>query len=150
MRSVDDLLQKARVIDRLTELFVATDARAWDRVTACFAPRVHFDMSSLSGHEAEVLTGAGIAARWETGLAGVEAIHHQAGNYQVTLDGTDAATAFCYATATHYRKTTSGRNVRAFVGSYDVHLTQSGGEWLIDSFRFNLKYADGNMDLEND
>ena len=150
MRSLDDLLHRTRIADRIVELFVATDARQWERVKACFAPRVHFDMSSLSGHDAEVLTGAGIAARWETGLAGVEAIHHQAGNFAVTLEEAGAATAFCYAIATHYRKTTSGRNVRTFVGSYGFHLTLSAGEWLIDSFRFNLKYSDGNMDLEND
>ena len=90
-----------------------------------------------------------IAAGWEEDLRPIEAVHHQAGNYRVAVQG-DQATAFCYAIASHYRKTRSGRNTRAFVGSYDFHLAQIGGRWRIDSFRFNLKYVDGNAELERD
>ena len=146
----DILLHKSRIADRITELFVATDMRQWPRVSDCFAPEVEFDMSSLSGQPAQTLTGADIAQAWETGLAGVDAIHHQAGNYLITVETSTSATAFCYAIATHYRRTTSGNNVRTFVGSYDFHLTQIAGQWRIDAFRFNVKYVDGNMNLETD
>jgi hypothetical protein len=60
----------------------------------------------------------------------------------------DQATAFCYGIASHYRSTRSGRNTRAFIGSYDFHLLRMDGRWQIDSFRFNLKYIDGNAELE--
>ncbi|HYC88358.1 MAG TPA: nuclear transport factor 2 family protein [Thermoanaerobaculia bacterium] len=119
-------------------MFVATDTRDWARVVACFTPEVLFDMSSLSGQPAARTAASDIASGWETGLAGIDAIHHQAGNYLVTLESDTAATAFCYATATHYRKE---EGIRAFVGSYDVHLTRAGDQWLIDSFRFNVKYV---------
>jgi hypothetical protein len=36
------------------------------------------------------------------------------------------------------------------VGSYDFHLTRIEGRWLIDSFRFNLKFLEGNPELERD
>ena len=58
-----------------------------------------------------------------------------------------AAEAFCYAVATHYLPNPAGRNVRTFVGSYDFQLRKSD-RWRISLFRFNLKYLDGNLDLE--
>ncbi|HEX2250220.1 MAG TPA: nuclear transport factor 2 family protein, partial [Gemmatimonadales bacterium] len=72
-----------------------------------------------------------------------------AGNYRVEVQA-DQATAFCYGIASHYRRTTSGRNTRIFVGTYDLHLRTLQGRWRIDRFRFNLKYMDGNAELERD
>lgn len=60
----------------------------------------------------------------------------------------DRAEAFCHGTATHYRPTRSGRNVRTFVRSCDFQLARQDGRWRITSFRFNLKYLDGNLELE--
>jgi hypothetical protein len=88
-----------------------------------------------------------ISATWEQGLRPIQATHHQAGNYRVDIHG-EQATAFCYGIAVHYRETRSGRNTRTFVGSYDFHLLRIGGRWRIDSFRFNLKFLDGNLELE--
>ena len=57
-------------------------------------------------------------------------------------------TASCHGIAFHYKKTYSGRNVRTFVGSYDFALRRAAGRWVITSFRFNLKFLDGNVELE--
>lgn len=43
---------------------------------------------------------------------------------------------------------TSIQNTRTFVGSYNFHLTKAGGSWRIDRFKFNLKFIDGNLNLE--
>jgi len=40
-------------------------------------------------------------------------------------------------------------NTRTFVGSYDFELLKDAGRWRIAKFKFNLKYLDGNPDLEN-
>lgn len=143
------LLEKDRIIDTINQLFIATDKRDWPQVRGCFADTVSFDMTSLGGGSAGDLTPEQIALGWEEGLRPVEAIHHQAGNYRVDVQG-DQATAFCYAIASHFRATRSGRNTRTFVGSYDLHLLRIEGRWLIDAFRFNLKYVDGNRSLESD
>ena len=143
------LLDKDRIIDTINQLFIATDRRDWPQVRGCFADAVHFDMTSMGGGSAGELTPAQIATGWEEGLRPIEAIHHQAGNYRVDVQE-DQASAFCYATASHFRSTRSGRNTRSFVGSYDLHLLRVEGRWLIDSFRFNLKYIDGNRDLERE
>lgn len=142
-----ELNDRVEIIDTINRLFIGTDSRDWTMVRAALAPRLHVDMTSLAGGAPAEMEGAALAAAWETGLAPIQAVHHQAGNHRVTLRG-DEADAFCYGTATHFRPTQSGRNVRTFVGSYDFQLARLAGAWRITLFRFNLKYLDGNLELE--
>jgi hypothetical protein len=147
--AVRNLIERTRVADVLNTLFVATDARDWPRVRRCFAPVVTFDMTSVAGGEASQLSPEQIAAGWDTGLTAIESVHHQTGNVSIECRGGEAS-ASCYGIAYHHRRTRSGRNTRIFVGSYDFHLGLHGADWRIDSFRFNLKFIDGNRDLENE
>ncbi len=147
--AVRDLLERDRVAQVINTLFTATDAREWQRVRSCFTPVVTFDMTSLAGGEAQRLSPEQIASGWETGLAPIEAVHHQTGNLSVACTGGEAD-ASCYGIAYHYRRTRSGRNTRVFVGSYDFHLRLENAAWKIDSFRFNLKFVDGNAGLESE
>ena len=48
----------------------------------------------------------------------------------------------------HHRPNPTARNTRTFVGSYDFGLRRDGGRWRISSFRFEVKYVDGNLELE--
>jgi hypothetical protein len=141
------LVEREQVEAVILQLFMATDAREWERVKACLAPAVTFDMTSLAGGSPATLGPAEIAAAWETGLRPIEAVHHQVGNLSVEVSGLEA-TASCYGIAYHYRRTRSGRNTRVFVGSYDFHLVRDESRWTIDLFRFNLKFVDGNRELE--
>ncbi|HEY7682131.1 MAG TPA: nuclear transport factor 2 family protein [Gemmatimonadales bacterium] len=142
------LVAKDAIIDTINSLFIGTDARDWPVVQEALAPRLHVDMTSLAGGTPSDLTSGELIAAWEAGLRPIQAVHHQAGNYRVTVMG-DEAQAFCYGTATHYRANRSGRNVRTFVGSYDFRLVLLD-RWRITSFRFNLKYLDGNLNLERE
>jgi hypothetical protein len=145
--NLEQLVARVAVVDAIVRLFVATDSRDWVAVEGCFAEEVVFDMVSVVGEAPARLAGARIAAGWAEGLAPIEAVHHQAGNFQVEVAG-DEATASCYGIALHHRRVASGRNTRAFVGTYDFHLVRdSAGRWRIDLFRFNLKFLDGNHDL---
>jgi SnoaL-like domain len=146
---VSELIEKDRIIDAINRLFICTDQRDWAGVRSVLADSVLMDMTSLIGGKPARMTGEQVAAGWEEGLRPIEAVHHQGGNYRVEINENEA-TGFCYGTASHYRKTRSGRNTRVFVGSYDFHLRQSAGQWRIDSFRYNLKYLDGNTSLETD
>lgn len=69
------------------------------------------------------------------------------GNYLASISDAEAD-AFCYGIASHYLPNDTGDNTRTFVGSYDFGLTRAGDQWKIGRFRFNLKYIDGNMDLD--
>ena len=127
-------------------LFIETDNRNWPVVRQCLAEEVLFDMSSAGGGEPARLSPQQITDAWEAGLKDVQALHHQTGNYIVDVEG-EEADVFCYGTATHYLPHASGRNTRTFTGSYNFHLVQRGGHWVIDQFRFNLKFLDGNLQL---
>ena len=146
--AVGFLVEQHRIAEVINTLFVATDAREWERVRGCFAARVTFDMSSAGGARAE-LSPEQIASGWEAGLAPIESIHHQVGNLSVRCSDTDA-TASCYGIAYHHRAVKSGRDTRVFVGSYDFHLGRVGGDWRIDLFRFNLKFIEGNRELDKE
>jgi hypothetical protein len=144
---VDRLVATQEVIDTVNRLFILTDKRDWPGVAEVFAREVRFDMTSLGAEKPEVLTPSQITTAWDKGLKHLKAIHHQAGNYVVTF-GSSGADVFCYGIASHYLPNPSGKNVRVFVGSYDLHLIKSAGRWQIDAFKFNLKYIDGNPNLE--
>jgi hypothetical protein len=73
------------VISTVNLLFINTDERKWQAVSDCFADEVLFDMTSMVGGETMKLTPQQIVDTWDTGLKGLKAIHHQAGNYIVAL-----------------------------------------------------------------
>jgi len=147
MDELNQLLEREKVVDTITRLFIATDERDWPTAKACFAAEVLFDMRSLTGTPPSRVPGQAIVEGWEQGLRNLEAVHHQAGNFRVIVDG-ESARAFCYGIALHYRRHPSGRNTRTFVGSYDFHLTKEDAYWRIDQLRFNVKFVDGNLGLE--
>lgn len=103
-------------------------------------------MTSLSGGQPSTVNPRQIADQWDAALKPLKAIHHQTGNFLVAIAG-DEATVFCYGVAWHYLPNKTERNTRTFVGSYDIHLVKRG-EWKIDRFRFDLKFIDGNLKLE--
>jgi len=147
---VADLVARQQITDCIVKLFVSTDARDWAGVRACFTDAVYFDMTSVAGGTPATLPADQIVAGWTQGLAPIEFVHHQAGNFQITIRG-DEADASCYGIALHYRRTASGRNTRTFVGSYDFTVVNPAGDaWRISAFRFNLKFIDGNPGLEGD
>ncbi len=69
-----------------------------------------------------------------------------AGNHLITIDG-DSAEIFCYATATHYKKDAQNGHTREFVGTYELGAIRTLAGWRLNSFKYNLKYATGNLDL---
>ena len=146
---LDLLTAKDAVLDTIHRLFIGTDHRDWEMVEEALAPRVYVDMTSVAGGEPSEMTGSDLARMWEQGLRPIREVHHQVGNHRIQVTE-DRAEAFCYGTATHYRPTTSGRNLRTFVGSYDFVLARMAGRWRITRFRFHLKYIDGNLNLESD
>jgi hypothetical protein len=145
-QQVQLLTDQNDVIAVANRLFICTDNRDWQCVKDVFAREVLFDMTSLTGGQPSSLTPQQIVDGWDHGLKNLKAIHHQAGNYQVTIKGNDAD-MFCYGIALHYRPNPTNQNTRTFVGSYNFHLIRTDAGWKIDRFKFNLKYIDGNKDL---
>ena len=121
----NSLIEEKNVVETVNRLFVSTDNRDWEGVKACFADKVVLDMTSMVGGEPNKLTPQQIADAWAQGLKGLKAIHHQAGNYDVSLKA-DKAKVFCYGIAFHYLPNPTGQNSRTFVGSYNFHLAKVG------------------------
>ena len=131
----------------MVRLFVATDARDWAGVEACLADSVTLDMTSLVGGDPHQLTGAQVAAGWRDGLAAIDHVHHQVGNFRIRVEG-DEANLSCYGIAFHHRSVTASSDTRTFVGSYDLHLVREQERWRIDLFRFRVAFVTGNLQLE--
>ncbi|MGO4275613.1 nuclear transport factor 2 family protein [Paenibacillus sp. TAF58] len=140
------MTQQEDIIRTVNQLFIFTDERNWVEVKKCLAVEVWLDMSSMGAGQPAIISAQQIVDGWDEGLKKLQAIHHQVGNYIVDVSGNEAD-LFCYGTASHYLPNPTGQNVRIFVGTYNVHLTQIEDEWKIDKFQFNLKYIAGNKDL---
>ena len=126
------------IIEIANRLFIYTDAQEWEKLsTEVFTELVTFDMSSVTGAPAKQMLASEICAMWKEGFKGIDAIHHQAGNYLVTVKD-ERADVFCYATATHYIKENS--HLKVFVGSYKLDLIRRKSGWRINGFRYNVKY----------
>lgn len=141
-------MDRLDVIEAVNRLFIETDNRDWEAVKRCFHDPVTIDMSSVGLGAAREMAPDAIAKKWQEGLTPLDGLHHQAGNHLVTVEG-NRATVFCYGIAIHYLPNATGRNTRTFVGSYDFQLSCETGPWLITEMRFNLKWVDGNPDLES-
>jgi 3-phenylpropionate/cinnamic acid dioxygenase small subunit len=145
--NLEELTERTRIIEQINRLFISTDNRDWEAVKNCFASKVLFDMSSMGTGDPKEISPYEIVAMWETGLKPLHSIHHQTGNFMVKVKDAEAD-AFCYGIAIHYLPNKTNNNTRTFVGSYEFSLEKDTDTWKIRHFKFNLKFIDGNKELE--
>ena len=137
---------REEIVEVINKLFVYTDTQNWNELKLeVFTPEVEFDMSSLGGVKA-TLTSSDICELWENGFKGIDHVNHLAGNYIIHIQD-NTATAFAYATATHYKESASKGKTREFIGTYEIGLINEGLDWRIWQFKYNLKFMTGNLDL---
>lgn len=135
---------RTEVADTVTRLFVNIDEGNWEGLAGYFAPKVLFDLSSLTGSRPTRVGPKRTVEHLESGVRGLAAVHHQLGNMLVNVEGAEAS-AFCYVTATHYLPNPTRNDVRRLVGTYDLHLVRGEDDWKVDALRFNLKFTEGNL-----
>ena len=135
--------ERVQVIEAVTRLFIATDMKDWASVRNSFTEGVFFDMSSLDGQVATIRSGEEIAMGWKNGLKEVPVLHHQVGNYLVTI-GEGEARVFCYGIALHHLTNEGGGKTRMFVGSYDFQLVKTEEEWKITLMAYHSKFITDN------
>jgi hypothetical protein len=141
-----EFARRQAVEDAVVRMFVATDEQDWPTLQDCFTSPLTLDMTSMVGGSPAVLTPQQLANAWSQGFKPLDAVHHQIGNLQTTLDG-DSAFVRCYGVAFHHRRTT-GTKTRVFVGTYELNLQYMGRAWRIDQLVYKLKFIDGNLKLE--
>ena len=138
---------REQIVETVHRLFIYTDYQEWSKLQEeVFTQQVLFDMSSL-GMEIKKITAKEICEIWRNGFTGIDAVNHLAGNILVTMKE-HGAEVFAYATATHFKNNATETKTREFVGSYNLHLSETKQGWRIDQFRYNLKYMNGNLELK--
>jgi len=142
--------KREEIIEVTNKLFVYTDHRQWDKLLSeVFTNDVYFDMESLGAGPGKSMTGVEICNAWNEGFNGIDAIHHQAGNHIVKFRKEEIeAEVFCYAIALHYKSAATLGKTREFIGSYELGLVLTDEGWRMNSFKYNVKYINGNADLK--
>ena len=141
------LSERERLVELCNKLFVYTDYGEWDRLkNEVFTTDVFFDSSSMTGEKPQMLPAAALCDQWKNGFQGIDAVHHQAGNYLITISDS-GADIFCYATASHFKEKATNGPTREFVGSYHLHAMYTPMGWRLDRFQYNMKYVSGNKEL---
>ena len=139
---------KVELTELANKLFMYTDLKEWQKlIDEVFTEDVLFDMSSAGGGAPKSLKAQMICDTWKEGLKDLDAVHHQAGHYIIKMDG-DYCDIYAYAVAYHYKKSALKGKSRSFVGSYDLRAFNATNDWRISSFKYNLKYIDGNVNLD--
>ena len=147
--SPDEVATRMEIEDQVVKMFVATDERDWTTLEACFMDPFVLDMSSMVGGGPSTMTPRQVASAWADGFKPLTHVHHQIGNLRTTVTA-GAATVRCYGIALHHRSTVAtDAKSRRFVGSYEIDLKATAGGWRISRLQFNLKFLDGNLQLEN-
>jgi hypothetical protein len=147
-QNVNTLNSQQAITEVINKLFVYTDERDWDKLQfEVFDKEVLFDMVSVGAEKVETKLAKDICNMWKNGFQGLDAIHHQAGNYIIEIENKNAKVK-AYSIASHFKKEATQGNVREFIGSYDIGLVQKESGWRINSFKYNLKYMIGNTELK--
>jgi hypothetical protein len=147
--SLEQLATRVEVEDQVVKMFVATDERDWQALEACFMDPFVLDMTSMVGGSPVSMTPQQVASAWAEGFKPLTHVHHQIGNLRTQV-GDGAATVRCYGVALHHRSNVaSAASSRRFVGSYEIDLKAAAGGWRISRLQFNLKFIDGNLQLES-
>jgi len=146
--SVAEVGTRLEIEDVVIRLFVATDERDWATLESCFTESFLLDMTSLVGGQPATMTPREISAAWAQGFKPLDHVHHQVGNLQTRVSG-DQANVTCYGVAFHHRThLTNALKTRVFVGTYAFDLKKVGDQWRVAHLKFNLKFIDGNLELE--
>jgi hypothetical protein len=141
--------KREEIVELVNKLFVYTDAQQWSKLLKeVFKETVKFDMSSMGAGPAKEISAASVCDMWRNGFSNIDQVHHQSGNFIVDFKGDIEADIFCYAIASHFKRSAKKGNTREFVGSYELHASFTDQGWRLDSFKYNLKYVGGNEELK--
>jgi hypothetical protein len=139
------IADKLELTELANKLFMYTDSRDWDKLLEeVFTEDVWFDMSSAEAGNASSVPAKTICEMWKQGFSEIDSVHHQAGHYLITVDE-DHANIYAYSVATHYKKLARNGNTRTFTGSYELGAARTVSGWRLNSFKYNLKFLEGNI-----
>jgi 3-phenylpropionate/cinnamic acid dioxygenase small subunit len=141
-QNLQQLLDRAAVIDLVNRQAMAADARDWAAARACYAPRVRLDYVSLAGGEPSETSADEMIAAWRASLPGFERTQHVISNHQVTLQG-DRAVCLSHFRAQHR----IADRIWELDGDYRHELARGPQGWLIDGQQMVWTFERGDRAL---
>jgi len=148
MMNLELIADKIELTELANKLYMYCDLQQWQKMLdEVFTEKINFDVSNAGGDAASVMYAKDVCELWRQGFTGLDAVHHQAGHYLITVKNDDAD-IYAYAVATHFKKQAKKGNTRTFVGSYDLKAIRTGSGWRLTQFKYNLKYLEGNATME--
>lgn len=142
------ITDKIELQELSNKLFMYVDAQQWEKVmNEVFTENVWFDMQSAGAGAPKSIAAEDICSMWRDGFAGLDAVHHQGGQYLIEVHSNEA-NIFAYAVAFHFKRSATNGKTRTFVGSYELKAIRTESGWRLNQFKYNLKYIDGNATLE--
>lgn len=142
----ETMWDRLAIVDTVTAVAVAADARDWIACRAAFADTIYLDHDG-HGATAEQVPADDVIASWQRLWAGFSVTFHEITNHRVDLEG-DTARCRSYVRAVHVATgTTSGENIYTTMGHYDDLLVRRGEAWKITRRSYRQVFATGNPAL---
>ncbi|MGB0694960.1 MAG: nuclear transport factor 2 family protein [Rhodospirillaceae bacterium] len=135
-----------RIQNTVQRFFAGVDAGDWDGVAALMADPFHIDYSSYGGGPAAQVSPQDVLSGWKAFLPGFDAVHHQLGPLDITLEDAQALVK-AHGTATHYIADVPEGSTGTIIGTYDLTLQRAEAEWLLTGMTFYFKFQSGNPAL---
>ena len=140
--TLQQLLDRAVVIDVVTRMGIAADAQDWVAVRACFADQVMFDYSSLTDQPAAEIGADALVDAWRNHLPGFDQTQHIIAGHQVTQDG-DQAQCLSHFKAQHR----IGDRAWDLDGDYSHRLARTPDGWKIGYLQMIWTFERGDRAL---
>ena len=144
--TVTELEDRLAIIELVSRLSLAIDAKDWDGMGQLFTETVYHDRTSLTGGDPYTAPVAQFVEGWRQTLQALDAVHHQITNHVISLDG-DEATCTANMMGTHVLANASGGPIWTVGGRHVYELKRTEGGWRISGLTFNLQWATGNMNV---
>lgn len=126
-------MSQQEIINRVKNLFLATDERDWPAVKATMNENVLLDYSSMTGLSAAIVSPSDIIREWSSFLPGFDSTRHHVYDFHVDAEE-NVAIAYFKGKAGHYLD----GSVWHVEGNYEVKLKLTNGEWLTNQIDFKL------------
>jgi hypothetical protein len=147
-RETTQLEDRLAIIELISRLSLAIDAKDWAAMGQLFTDTVYHDRTSLTGGEPYTAPVAQFVEGWRQTLEPMDAVHHQITNHLIGFDG-DEATCTANMQGTHVLANASGGPIWTVGGRHLYQLKRSPSGWRIAGITFTLQWATGNMNVLN-
>lgn len=139
--------EKTAVVETVTRLFHALDARDWEPIRTIMTDPIDLEYPSKQG-EPEKLSVNDAVSGLKGFLPGFDATQHLLGPVVVEIGEEGNATARFHARVTHVLTEATNDPMWVIGCHYTFDLEQRDDTWKIRSSRVNVLYEEGNRDLE--